>query len=238
MINQALKKIGRVQKIDSLILELQRKFSLIDPGRGAQAAMEQAKASLEQAESKLKTIRTEVEDLELQSKSFEQKMVSEKNRLYSGGVYNAKDAEAIERELANLNTRRGQADDRILELWEQVEPAKVEMEIAMSEFDAASAKVAEYAAKYEQVRAEFEEKLGQLNIARTKEVAEADTELLSKYDAMRKKRAGIGVAAVIAGVCSACHTSIPTKQLGDLKLGDTLETCENCLRFIYYEEEG
>ncbi len=236
MINEALKKIGRVQKIDSAALELQRRFSTIDPGRGAQAGLEAARQKLDEAEAAHKAIRTELEDLELKNKGFEQKMASEKNRLYSGGVYNAKDAEAIDKEINNLKDRRSANDDRILQLWDEVEPAKEAVAKAKAEYQTAEAKSKEYADKFNAIKAEFEQKFAQLQEARIKEVVNCDPDILRKYDAMRQKRGGVGLSVVVEGMCTACQTAIPRKQLGDLKTGETLETCENCLRYIYLEE--
>src|SRR5438046_1596201 len=152
MINEALRRIGRVQKIDSAALELQRRFNAFDPGRGVQASLEAARQKLDEAEAAHKAIRTEVEDLELKNKGFEQKMESEKKRLYSGGVYNAKDAEAIDKELNNLKERRSANEDRILQLWDEVEPAKEVVAKAKAEFQAAEAKSKEYADKFNAIK--------------------------------------------------------------------------------------
>ncbi|HET6644953.1 MAG TPA: C4-type zinc ribbon domain-containing protein [Fimbriimonadales bacterium] len=238
MLNEALRKIAKVQTVDTAIQELQRRFSAIDPGRGPKASEEASRMRLEEAEGELKAVRSEIEDLELKTKSMEQKIASEKNRLYSGGVYNAKDAEAIEREIANIMQRRGAADDRILELWDLVEPKKQAVEVAKAAHDAAAARLTEYEAKYRTVRAEFEQKASQLVEAKKRAIAGCNLALLAKYEANRKKHGGIGIAAVVDGVCSACNTSVPKKQLGDIKAGDTLETCENCLRYLYLPEEA
>jgi predicted nucleic acid-binding Zn-ribbon protein len=238
MINEALKQIARVQKIDSAALELQRRFAHIDPGKHAHEEYAAAKAALDEAESLYKAVRTELEDLELANKGFEQKAEAEKKRLYSGGVYNAKDAENIDREIASLMKRRSQNDDRILELWDLVEPAKQKAAEAKAEFDKAEAKLKEYEAKYAAIKAEFEAKLAQVQALRQKEIVGCDPKLLAKYDAMRQKRGGVGLSAVVEGVCSACQTAIPKKQLGDIEMGETLETCENCLRYLYIESQS
>lgn len=237
MLNEALRRIARVQKIDSAILELQKRFSSIDPGRSANAKLAEAQAKRDEAEAAFKAVRSEIEDLELKTKGIESKMDSEQKRLYSGGVYNAKDAEAIDKELSNLKTRRGQIDDRVLELWDQIEPAKARAEEAQNEYQKVEAQAKEYEAKYNEVKEEFSQKLQQLQEARARESQGCDPQLMKKYDTMRAKRGGVGIAVVEAGVCSACHTAVPKKQLGDLKEGAVLQTCENCLRYLYLPEE-
>lgn len=238
MLNQELRKIARVQKVDSAILELQKRFNAIDPGRSIAAQLEEARRKKEEAEAALKAVRTEAEDLELGTKALDSKIEAEKKKLYSGGVYNAKDAENIDKEVKNLMARRGANDDKLLVLWDQVEPAKQAVLKATQEFEAVEAKFREYSQKYAAAKSDYENRLSQLQEARKKDAENCDPGLLAKYDAMRQKRGGIGLAAIVEGVCTACHTAVPRKQLGDLKEGASLQTCENCLRYMYLEDEA
>ena len=235
--NEELKKIAKVQKVDTAINELKRKFASIDPGRGPMAAVEAAKAALEEAASAHKTLRQEAEDLELSTKGIEQKIESEQKRLYSGGVYNAKDADAIDREVANLKARRAKNDERLLELWEEVPPAKAAEESAQEKLKEAEARLSEYRAKYDTFRVEFDTRMKDLVAKRDAVVAAADAALLKKYEQNRDKRHGVGVSLVVDGLCTACSTPVPKKQLGDVVAGHALETCQNCGRFLYVDEE-
>ena len=236
--NAELKRIAVVQKVDTAIQELKRKFATIDPGRGATAAVGAAKAALDVAAEAHASLRREVEDLELATKGFEQKIESEQKRLYSGGVYNSKDAEAIDREVANLKSRRATNDERILELWELIPPAKEAEENAKAEHEAAAARLSEYKTKYEVFQKEFSARMAELEKKREEVIKGVNPSLLQKYEQNRDKRHGIGVAIVVDGLCTACSTPVPKKQLGDVVAGHTLESCENCFRFIYVDEEA
>ena len=63
------------------------------------------------------------------------------------------------------------------------------------------------------------------------------TSILGHYDG-RKTRGKLGIAAVRRGVCGACHLSIPSGRLADLrrKPGE-LNVCDNCGVFIYLPED-
>jgi predicted nucleic acid-binding Zn-ribbon protein len=63
------------------------------------------------------------------------------------------------------------------------------------------------------------------------------TSILGHYDG-RKARGKLAIAPVSGGVCGACHLSIPTGRLGDLrrKPGE-LNVCDNCGAFIYLHED-
>src|SRR5688500_6928941 len=201
MMNEELKKIAKVQKVDTAIHELKRKFASIDPGRGPMAAVEAAKSALGEATNAHSALRQEAEDLELSTKGIEQKIESEQKRLYSGGVYNAKDADAIDREVANLKVRRAKNDERILELWEEVPPAKAVEEAAAEALKEAEARLTEYRTKYDTFKVEFESRMADLAKKREAVVASADPNLLRKYEQNRDKRHGMGIALIVDGLC-------------------------------------
>lgn len=238
MVNEALQKISQVHKVDQAILELTKRFESIDPGKRAQARFDTAKADFDQADSKLKALRQEVQDLELESKKIAQKIDSENGRLYSGGVYNAKDAEAIDREVKNLKARSSDIDTRLLELWELVPPAQEEADRLKVFVDQFQSELDDYAVKYGAVKTEFDAKLARLNAMRRGALQGCDPDILAKYDQMKSKRGGIGLAIVHDGTCTMCNSVIPKHQLDELAAGLDLETCEGCGRYLYLEPAG
>lgn len=237
MLNEALKKIWNVQKVDTAIQELQRKFDSIDTGAKIKAVHEQLKARLDEADGRLHAIRAEIKDLELQSKQIEEKSKKEQSRLYAGGIYNAKDAEAIERELKNLKERSSAIDERILILWEQVEPVTAEVNERRKEFDEIDAKLKNHLEKYAQVKAEFDKKMSQLIAMRNAAAKHADPDLLQKYDAVRVRHGGVGLAEVINDECGACHARIARYNLERIASGDSLEKCESCDRLLFINSD-
>lgn len=237
MLTQALRELVRLQKIDTEIHELEARFAAIDPGRKLAAAVQKAREAKEAAEAKLKEMRQEVEDLQLKTKGIEQKIEAEAKRLYSGGVYNAKDAEAIDREIANLKQRRAQADERVLELWELLPNAERDFNEKHALLQEAEARLLQHQAKYEEVKQKFVAKARALIAKRKEQAARCDPDLLKQYEAVRKKRAGVGIAEVVDETCTACGISVPKAQIDSLREGETLETCRNCLRILALAED-
>ncbi|GIV02250.1 MAG: hypothetical protein KatS3mg015_1080 [Fimbriimonadales bacterium] len=233
----ALFELLELQRTDHQLLELQARFAKIDPGRKLEAAVAAAQKAFEEADSQLKEMRRELEDLELKTKGIDQKIESENKRLYQGGVYNAKDAEYIEREIKNLMERRNQADSRILELWELIPPAEEEAKRRKEVLEQAEKLLAEHRAKYEEVKQKFEQKARELLAKRQAQAQRCDPELLEQYEAIRKKRKGIGLSEVVDGICTACGTAIPKAQLDNLREEEDLEICRNCGRMLVLVSE-
>lgn len=235
MFNAALNRIARVQKLDIAILELQRRIEHMDPGIAVTKARDEAKKAFEEADANLKKIRGEVADLELEQKKIEAKIKSETARLYSGGVYNVKDADAIEREVANLKERLGRVDARILELWEELPAAEKSAKVAEAEYKEKEAIRDEYVKKYEQVKADIEQKIAQLQAMRPKAIEGCDPGVLEKYERMRKAHGGIGLARVDNDECEICRARVPKPLKEAILSGVDLETCEGCGRYLYIE---
>ena len=80
--------------------------------------------------------------------------------------------------------------------------------------------------------AKFKERAAQRPIA----AQEVPPALLARYEAIRKKYDGIGMARISkTGSCEACGTRLPTKVVEDVKDGRVV-TCEACHRILYASE--
>src|SRR5258708_20019534 len=97
----------------------------------------------------------------------------------------------------------------------------------LAQFDAELRKLSNETEEYEEIRGKIESLRAPL-----------PTSILGHYDG-RKARGKLGIAPVRQGVCGACHLSIPSGRLSDLrrKPGE-LNVCDNCGVFIYLNEEG
>ena len=61
--------------------------------------------------------------------------------------------------------------------------------------------------------------------------------LLVDYERIYRARAGVAVAAVISGaICGGCRMSIRPQALQELRTATTLSNCENCGRFLYWQD--
>ncbi|HYO82198.1 MAG TPA: C4-type zinc ribbon domain-containing protein [Bryobacteraceae bacterium] len=64
--------------------------------------------------------------------------------------------------------------------------------------------------------------------------ATIDKTVLSKYEHVRKRWGGTGVANATDGRCDACHIGLRPQHFQELKRGDKVMTCESCGRILYY----
>ncbi len=80
---------------------------------------------------------------------------------------------------------------------------------------------------------EFAARLRELEARREEAARKVEPALLSRYENIKRRRAGIAVAPVVGNTCRGCNRNIPP-QLGIvLQRADSVETCPNCNRIIY-----
>jgi predicted nucleic acid-binding Zn-ribbon protein len=115
--------------------------------------------------------------------------------------------------------------------------AAVEIRIALEDGGEALAEVEDAAqaatAKLDQATAEAEAKLASLAARRSVAATLVEASLLAKYENIRRRRAGVAVAAVVGSTCKGCQRNIPPQLSIVLQRVNTIETCPNCHRIIY-----
>jgi len=81
-----------------------------------------------------------------------------------------------------------------------------------------------------------EERLQQLEGRRAEAVRAVEPSLLSKYENIRRRRAGVALSPVAGMTCKGCNRNVPPQLAIILQRADSIETCPNCHRIIYAAE--
>jgi predicted nucleic acid-binding Zn-ribbon protein len=80
----------------------------------------------------------------------------------------------------------------------------------------------------------FEDELAENRATREKLVPEFDDELLELYEELRGQKRGVAVAALVDGVCQACHEKLSAMELDRLKRTEGVKRCEYCRRIVVF----
>ncbi|HEY2803324.1 MAG TPA: C4-type zinc ribbon domain-containing protein, partial [Actinomycetota bacterium] len=73
---------------------------------------------------------------------------------------------------------------------------------------------------------------GNLQEQRDGLAAGIDGELLELYEDLRSQKRGVGVAALVDGVCQGCHQKLSAMELDRLKKTSGIKRCEYCRRIL------
>lgn len=236
MASADLRRLWKLHLIDAAIQDIRNRAANLDVGQKTLKEIEALNKELEDKGGKAKALSGELQDLELAQKGIADKIAKIDKDLYSGKIVNPREVENYEKEIEILKKQRSEMDERILELWELVPPAKeaaakIEAEIAAKKQEVAEKRQKAVGAKT-QLEVEFKTKMA----ARPEAVKEVNPSLLARYEAIRQKHEGVGMAEVVKRrQCGACGTLLPERSL-TMAEEDKVVTCESCHRILYYTE--
>lgn len=148
-----------------------------------------------------------------------------------------KEYKAALKEIDDLKHVKFQTEDKAIQIMEEIE----ELEKVCSEN---KKKVAEIREEFERDKAEIErelialdEELKILDEKRDTFTHAIDQDLLRKYVYLKDRKGGQALSPVVGAVCQICHMNIPLQKFNELIRGDSLMTCTNCNRIIYWAED-
>ena len=224
-----------LQALDVVLDRLARRRRALEVGEDLVAARAEADAA-ENAYGEIK-LRIDALDreggkLEHEIDSISQKAAAEQKRMYDGSVANAKELDAMGREIENLTRRRTDREDELLVILEQREALDAEATQAKERSEELRVRVgqvgADAAAELTEVAAEVEARSAE----RRKLSAVFDPELLELYDDLRAQKKGVGAAALVGGVCQGCHETLSAVELDHVKHAEGAPRCEHCRRIL------
>jgi predicted nucleic acid-binding Zn-ribbon protein len=226
-----------LQAIDTAVDRLEHRRGQLEAGEELSAARKQ----MEEAEARLGEIRlasdgvtSESRRLEHEIESMNLKLAAEEKRMYDGSIANAKELEALQHEIAALKERRSRAEDDLLEQMVRREDLDTRAAAAYTEVQEARARVDELGGDSIRELEGIETELAARRQERVSLVSEVDEELLELYDDLRRQKHGVGAAAIVDGVCQACHEKLSAVELDRLKRTDGVKRCEYCRRIVIF----
>jgi predicted nucleic acid-binding Zn-ribbon protein len=230
-------RLLELQELDSALDRLEHRREQLEEGEelaAARTVMEDAESRLGEIRLALDSVQVEQRRLEHEVDTLDQKAVADEKRLYDGSIVNTKELEALQHEIANVRERKTRTEDELLDRMERRE--ELEARAAQATQEVAEARTALESVGGEAVR-ELDEvvaKLAGSRGAREALVPELDEELLELYEDLRHQKKGVGAAALVDGVCQACHEKLSALELDRLKHTDGVKRCEYCRRIVVF----
>lgn len=225
-----------LQDVDSALLRVAREKARLDDGTAARARRDELEAELTALRGKLQSATTQRSRKEDELQTTETKIALQNKRLMN--VSSAHEVSALQRDIEGLGRARGDLDEAILLLMDEIET--LEPQVAQKQTQVETAR-----AEASQIEAEFARRTAQLNAEVAAERAKRpgiEAKLSDKerelYAQIAKKHAGVAVSRVVTKngekTCSACGTQILPFTLRDAK-EQAYPTCEGCNRLIWVD---
>ena len=141
---------------------------------------------------------------------------------------------AFQKEIEFCEQEIRRHEDRILELMSELEPLDKNVKAAEGSLAIEKKSVEAEKTEAREKTATLQREIAGLQAERVGIVKEMDPKLASEYERIRKGRAGVAIAEVIAGRCSRCNIQVRPQFLQELKRGESVMVCESCKRMLYW----
>lgn len=232
-----LDRILELQSLDSTIDRLRARKEALEAQEEVRAARERVEA----VEGLLGELRLALDSVDREQRRLEQdvellsrKIEGEERRLYDGSVANPKELEAIEREVESLKGRRARTEDELLDQMARREELEARLRSTEAELAEARDRLEQVGGEAARELADIDQALAARRAEREALLPEFDPEVLALYGDLRRQKRGIGAAALVDGVCQACHQKLSALYLDRLKKATGIGRCEYCRRIVVF----
>jgi len=233
--NADLKRLIRLQTIDLDIQQLKTKIDLF-PGisKGLDDKLRDANAQVAGAQEKSKNNQATRKKLEGEVSGLETKISKYREQMLS--VKTNEEYKALQKEIEHTQVAIRKVEDSILGLM-------LEAESSTQEIRQAEVRLKEDQQRVSQERRELEGEhqndvtAMQSYITERKDLeGQISSDLLPRYERVRKFRGGIGISAARDYVCEVCQVRIRPQVFQEIRKNDKIIACDACQRILYDPE--
>ncbi len=233
--NQDLKQLIRLQTIDLSIQELRTRIdkfpgiskALDEKLRSAQVALESAKERAKSNQGNRKKLESEISSIESKISKYRDQMMAVKTN---------DEYRALQHEIEHAQNSMRKIENEILNLMVDAESSQGDIKTAEARLKEDQQKVDQ---ERKQLTAQNQHDLSALE-SYLKERKEIETsissDLLPRYERVRKARGGIAVAAARNEVCEICQVRIRPQVFQEIRRNDQIIACDACQRILYNPE--
>jgi hypothetical protein len=226
-------QLYQLQALDSEIDKINQQLANIAAKLGENAALKDARSRTEQTQQTLRKAHAAMQNLDLEVKSLADKISNQEKRLYSGSILNAKEAANLQEEVASLQRRHSEREERLLEAMLELEEAEEGAKAAQAALTKVEAEWAANQKDLKQAQAELEGKLTEFMERRPAVAGVVDAEALGEYESLRPKKGGRAIVIVKDGVCQGCGMTLSNSRIQHARAGTELTYCSTCGRILY-----
>jgi len=233
--NADLKRLIRLQTIDLDIQQLKTKIDLF-PGisKGLDDKLRDANSQVAIAQEKSKNNQATRKKLEGEVSGLETKISKYREQMLS--VKTNEEYKALQKEIEHTQVAIRKVEDSILGLM-------LEAESSTQEIRQAEVRLKEDQQRVSQERKELEGQhqndvtAMQSYITERKDLeGQISSDLLPRYERVRKFRGGIGISAARDYVCEVCQVRIRPQVFQEIRKNDKIIACDACQRILYDPE--
>ena len=190
------------------------------------------KATTEQDQITLKELKAELRKTEREFEETEIKLKKSMVRLNE--VKSNKEYQAVLKEIEDMKEINSEQEEKVIKCMEDIEIQEKECSEGSLRWERNEKEYKIRENGFINKGKELDQEEQTLNDKRSKLSDKVDKDLLNMYNRLRLNLKNEVVVQVRDGVCSGCHLGIPPQQYNDLIKTNSIQSCPNCNRIIYW----
>ena len=230
-----LKAVVEIQQLDQGAADLTAQIdSLPTQIQTLQSQLDDFIHAHEERKKRLAANLKERKDLEGEIKVVQEKIAKHKDQLYQ--VKTNEQYRAMLKEIEGEEANIRKTEDVILEKMIEAEDVQKHVQEAAARLEGEKARVAAEIKRLQDERLKDLAERERLQSRRKEVAATLSGSVLALYERIRTYRPGVAVAEVRDGLCTACNVLLRPQIYNEVRSNDSVLTCENCNRIVYYME--
>jgi hypothetical protein len=230
-----LKNVIELQQVDLRITELTTQIEALPTQiRTLQAQLDDFIHAHEERKKRLAANQKERKNLEDDVKIIQEKIAKHKDQLYQ--VKTNEQYRAMLKEIEGEEANIRKIEDQILEKMIEAEDLQKLVQEAAAHREEEKARVAGEIRRLESERQADLEECERLQVRRQELQAALTEPVRDLYARIRGVRRGVALAEARDGLCTACHVRLRPQVYNEVQTNESLLTCDNCDRILYYVE--
>lgn len=225
------KQLYQLQEVDLELESNEQALKQITSQLGESQEVVRVRNRLTLERQRLEELGRQQHSLEWEVDDIVTKLTAAEEKLYSGSVGNPKELTNLQHEVDGLKLRRGQLEDKALDIMDQVELTTASVATISSELKTLEAK---WHSQQQQLSTDMEQLkaiLSNLKHKRQLLSAEIAPEVVELYHELKKQKR-TAVAKVEQGICRGCRISLSATELQRARSG-SLTQCSSCGRILF-----
>ena len=225
--------LARLQRVDTALDHARDRLQAIGRQLEDRSSVMDVEAEHQAAISELHRLQSEQRDLELAVDGLRADLGRVEKKLYDGSVKIPKELASLVDEGQQIRGLISTREDRLLELYDELESAGSVLADAAARLTAAQRELQARDAQLLEEQAGLSSTVAGQEQQRESLRAEADAATLRTYDSLRRSRAGLAVAEVAQQTCQGCRVSLPISLVQRARTSPDLVFCQSCGRVLH-----
>jgi predicted nucleic acid-binding Zn-ribbon protein len=232
-LNPELSQLISLQDVDVEIKRLKAEIDSL-PARG-----EQLESQFAAENSEFLDLKRQGDEAQARKRNLEEELNAEQQKLdkFKSDLMkatNEREYSTAVREIDVAKKAISALETDVLKLMEQIEKLDAQIAERQPEIEAKRVALDGQLAEYEALAKADREKLAKLIAERTPMIETLSPNTRATYERMSKIKSGLALSEAVDYKCLACRMTIRPQVFNDIRRGETLITCENCGRILFF----